>query len=177
MNNQPILERLHISGTYPRQQTNVVFAFQECYNEQGGIRGTSMKQLAQDILAPLTLRLGLAFFFAFQGLSKLGPDNNWGSAWTTTLHSAAQVPIAWGQLLGAAALAFGFLTRLFALLVGGILVASILAVHGMGGFDIRNRDLPLEYIIAILAGCVTVFLLGSGTLGLDVWLWRKKKPK
>lgn len=134
-----------------------------------------MEQLARTVLAPLTLRLGLGFFFAFQGLSKLGPDNNWGSSWHDEVAPAAQVAIAWGQLLGGAAVAFGFLTRIFALVLSGILISALLAVHGEGGFDIHNRGIGLEYNTALVAGCLTLALLGSGPVGFDAWLWRKKK--
>src|SRR5438094_4340433 len=97
-----------------------------------------MRDLARTVLAPLTLRLGLAFFFAVQGLTKLGPDNGWGSSWHEDIAPAAQAAIAWGELFGAALLAFGFLTRIFALLLGSILVAALLAVHGPAEFNLRS---------------------------------------
>src|SRR5256885_349049 len=114
-------------------QTNIVFPFRECYNKGGCLGERIMGQLGRNVLAPLTLRLGLALFFAFQGLSKLGPDNGWGSAWHEDSPPAAQAAIAWTELLGAALLAFGFLTRLFALLLGGTLVAALFIVHGAEG--------------------------------------------
>ena len=134
-----------------------------------------MTQMARNVLAPLTLRFGLAFFFAVQGLSKLGPDNGWGSAWHEEVPAAAQVAIAWGELGGAALLVFGFLTRIFALLLGGILVAALLAVHGAGEFNLRSETIAFDYNAAVLAACLTLALLGGGPVGLDTWFWEKKK--
>ncbi len=134
-----------------------------------------MDNLSRTVLAPLILRLGLAFFFAIQGLSKLGPDNGWGSAWHESLPGIAQIVIAWGELLGAAAIAIGFLTRVAAVILAGVLIAFVLAVRGAAGFEVRNRDLGFEYTVVVLFACLTLVLLGSGVLGLDAWLWRKKR--
>jgi putative oxidoreductase len=135
-----------------------------------------MNNLTRNVLAPLVLRLALAFFFAFQGMSKLGPDNGWGSNWHPKIHTPVQILIAWGQFLGGVALLLGFLTRLMALTLGGILIASIMAAHGAGGFDIRNRGVGFEYSVALLAVCAGVALLGGGSVALDTWLWGKKRP-
>jgi putative oxidoreductase len=131
--------------------------------------------LNQNVLAPLILRLALAFFFMFQGMSKLGPDNGWGSQWHERLPTAAQVPIAWGQFLGGVALLAGFLTRLVALALAGVLLASVLAMHGRGGFDIRNQELGFEYTVCLVLVCVALSILGGGKVGLDNVLWRKKR--
>jgi putative oxidoreductase len=132
--------------------------------------------LTQTALAPLTLRLALAFFFVFQGMSKLGPDNSWGSRWHGTLSPAVQVPIAWGEFFGGVTLLFGFLTRITALAMGGVLIASVLAVHGREGFDIRNHGLGFEYTVCLAVVCVALALLGGGPVGLDALLWKKKRP-
>jgi putative oxidoreductase len=134
-----------------------------------------MDNLCRNMLAPLLLRLGLAFFFAFQGLSKLGPNNDWGGSWDDRLPSIAQLAIAWGELLGAAAVAVGFVTRAAAVVLAGILAASVMGVHGGAGFDVRVQGLAFEYTVALLVACLTLALLGSGVLGLDTWLWRKKR--
>jgi putative oxidoreductase len=134
-----------------------------------------MDNVSRNVLAPLLLRLGLAFFFAFQGLSKLGPDNNWGSSWHDSLPSVAQLAIAWGELIGAAVVAVGFLTRIAAVVLAGILTAFVLGVHGSAGFDPRSRELGFEYNVTLLIACLTLALLGSGVIGLDTWLWRKKR--
>jgi putative oxidoreductase len=134
-----------------------------------------MNGLSQSVLAPLVLRLGLAFFFAFQGMSKLGPDNGWGSAWHPSMQMPVQIAIAWGQFLGGAALAIGFLTRVFALAVAGILAGSLAAMHGMGGFDIRNRNVAFEYQACIIVACLALALLGGGALSFDRMLWGTKR--
>ncbi len=133
-----------------------------------------MDNIYRTVLAPLLLRLGLAFFFIFQGLSKLGPDNGWGTSWHDSLHTVGQVAIAWGELLGGAALAFGFLTRLVAVLVAGILAGSLYAVHGGANFSLRNQAIHFEHTIAVAFACLALSMLGSGPIGLDPWLWRKK---
>src|SRR5438874_7605251 len=134
-----------------------------------------MKDLTRTVLAPLVLRLALSFFFVFQGMSKLGPENGWGSRWDEGLPAAAQVPIAWGEFLGGVALLLGFLTRIMALTLGGILTGSVFAMHGSGGFDPRNQALGLEYTVSLTIVCIALALLGGGVVGLDSWLWGKKR--
>jgi putative oxidoreductase len=133
-----------------------------------------MNDLSRNVFAPLVLRLGLAFFFLFQGMSKLGPDNGWGSGWHQGISMPGQIAIAWGQFLGGAALAIGFLTRLFALAMAGVLGGSVAAMHGVGGFDIRNQNVGFEYTACLLVVCLALALLGGGLLGLDTWLWRRR---
>jgi putative oxidoreductase len=133
-----------------------------------------MDKLARNVLAPLLLRLGLAVIFIFHGMGKLGPNNGWGTDWDKSkkMHVAAQVPVAWGELLGGVALALGFLARLAALGLAIIMVGAISVIHPANGFDYRNGG--SEYNFCLLAICLAVICLGGGPLALDHWLWRKK---
>jgi len=135
-----------------------------------------MDRFGQKVLAPLVLRLGLAVIFIYHGLSKLGPDTRWGTAWAGDLDlpPAVQAAVAWGEFLGGVALAIGFLARLAALGLIVIMVGAIALVHGQHGFALYNpispSDLGYEYNFALIVLCLGVVLLGSGPVGLDYLL-------
>jgi len=146
-----------------------------------------MDKLARYALAPLVLRLGLAVVFIFHGMQKVRQGDAWGTAWNAEMPTAMQAAVAWGELLGGLAMALGFLTRLAALGLIAIMVGAIVTVHGKNGFPMLQFDekgLPLlkdgfpvigfEYNFALIVIATGAFLLGSGVLGLDFWLFRRK---
>src|SRR5712671_5512222 len=90
-----------------------------CYPRSPALEGITMFSLfSKTILSPLLLRGALAAIFIFHGLNLVGgPDNDWGTHWAPESMSQpppVQAAVAWGELLGGVALAFGFLTRLAA---------------------------------------------------------------
>jgi putative oxidoreductase len=122
-------------------------------------------------LGPLVLRIGLAVIFIYHGLGKVNADTNWGSAWNPGLPPYQQVAVAWGELLGGAALAVGFLTRLAALGIIAIMAGAIYTVHGQNGFALVNPSQPgklgFEYNFALIVMSLALVLLGGGTLAVD----------
>jgi putative oxidoreductase len=121
---------------------------------------------AKRVLVPLLLRLGLAAVFIFHGWQKVGgPEAQWGAAWNPNLAVAAQVAVAWGELLGGAALALGFLTRLAATGIIAIMAGAIHMVTLAKGFD--NRAGGFEYNMVLLAMAVCLVLGGPGPLAVD----------
>ena len=136
-----------------------------------------MERFARDGLVPLVLRLGLAVVFVYHGMSKLGPDKEWGTTWAPAgmdLPGLAQAAVAWGEFLGGIALAIGFLVRVAALGLIAIMAGAIVKVHGQHGFRLFDPNRPLElgyeYNFVLIAVCAALVLAGSGTIGLDHWL-------
>jgi putative oxidoreductase len=126
-------------------------------------------------LAPLVLRLGLAVIFVFHGLQKVHPDAGWGTNWHPNLSFALQIPVAYGELLGGIALAFGFLTRLAALGIAGIMAGAIATVHGPNGFSLAAGG--FEYNFALIMMCVPLMLTGGGLISLDKLLFGLLFPR
>jgi putative oxidoreductase len=136
---------------------------------------------AKNALVPLVLRFALAVTFIYHGQEKvLGQTNEWGSAWMKAkpgedplLPTPAQLGVAWGELLGGAALALGFLTRLAALGIIVIMAGAIHMYHGVKGFSLADGG--YEYNFAIIAMCLALILSGGGTFSMDRLLWRRHK--
>src|SRR5262245_7104919 len=148
-----------------------------------------MDKLAKYALAPLVLRLGLAVVFIYHAMPKVTPITKWGIGWGDQMEMAPalQAAVAWGELLGGVALGIGFLTRLAALGMIGIMVGAIMTVHGKNGFAMLQMDesgkplirdgfpvIGYEFNAVLIVMLTAVFLVGSGVLGLDFWLFRRK---
>src|SRR5262249_35056514 len=88
--------------------------------------------------------------------------------------SAIQIAVAWGELIGGVALAFGFLTRLAALGLFIIQVGAIYTVTWQGGFSAKEGG-GYEYNLALVAMCLALFCWGAGNLSVDTLFWRKRK--
>jgi putative oxidoreductase len=125
----------------------------------------------RNVLVPLLLRLALAAIFIFHGLDLVGgPDKEWGANWykipdTEPPPAVVQLAVAWGQLIGGIALAFGFLTRLAALGIIAIMAGAIATVHWPNGFDITKGG--FEYNFAIIVMCLCLVLGGPGPIAID----------
>src|SRR5262245_7092400 len=98
-----------------------------------------MGNLARNTLAPLVLRLGLAVIFIVNGVNKVSPDAGWGTDWPSPVEipGAVKFLVAWGELLGGAALAVGLLSRVAALGLIVIMAGAIATVTGQHGFSLR----------------------------------------
>jgi uncharacterized membrane protein YphA (DoxX/SURF4 family) len=88
----------------------------------------------------------------------------------------AQFAVAWGEVVGGAALLLGFLTRLAALGMVIIQAGAIYTVTGAKGFS-TTTGAGYEYNVALIAMCLAIILLGGGALTVDRLLGAKpKKP-
>lgn len=139
-------------------------------------------------LAPLGLRLFLAWEFFESGLEKWNGEN-----WFAEIQSAFPFPFdhvpaqwnwelaMWAELLGAIALLIGLGTRLSALVLIVVTVVATAAVHWPAdwsslselaqGYAITNKGhgnfkLPLIYLVALLP----LLLQGAGKLSGDALL-------
>ncbi len=150
--------------------------------------------LCKNTVVPLLLRLMLAAIFIYHGLQLVQKNDAWGANWMgtpkassagdssadespapDTLPAPAQLAIAWGELLGGVALAFGFLTRLAALGIIAIMLGAIARVHWPHGFSIQEGG--FEYNLAIIVMCVCLLLGGPGPIAVDrVFRLRRHYP-
>jgi uncharacterized membrane protein YphA (DoxX/SURF4 family) len=80
--------------------------------------------------------------------------------------SAAQLAVAWGELLGGVALLLGLLTRLAALGVLIIQVGAIVTVTAYHGFS-APRATGAEYNVALVAMCLALIVTGAGFCSID----------
>jgi uncharacterized membrane protein YphA (DoxX/SURF4 family) len=87
-------------------------------------------------------------------------------------YAAAQLAVAWGELLGGFALLFGIVTRLVAVGLIVIQVGAILTVTAARGFSFASGG-GYEYNIALIAMCVTLFLLGGGAWAVDNFIFSR----
>lgn len=134
--------------------------------------------MAKSTLVPLLLRLGVAAIFLYHGVGKVtGEGNEWGANWGSKMPEPParlmQMAVAWGELLGGAALALGLLTRVAALGLAAIMAGAIVTVKGAMGFSSPQGG--YEYNMLILVVCVSLVLMGGGTLSLDRFFsWRRR---
>jgi len=84
---------------------------------------------------------------------------------------AAQMAVAWGELLGGVAILLGLLTRLSAVGMFIIQVGAILTVTGARGFSFVGGG--YEYNLALAAMCLVMALEGGGHFSLDHW-WKTR---
>jgi putative oxidoreductase len=125
-------------------------------------------------LAPLLLRIGLGIIFIFHGWDKIfGASHHWGFAWHPDLARHLQAVVAWGEFIGGIALLIGFLTPLAAAGIIVIMAGAIAQVHGKHGFSMKDGG--YEYNFALISMCAALILLGSGSLAVDRFLWKRGK--
>jgi len=131
-------------------------------------------------IAPLILRLSLAAIFLYHGVQKINASTDWGASWAAkewdktplepmpeSLHSAAaQYAVAWGEVLGGAALLLGLFTRLSAVGLIVIQVGAILTVTAARGFSFAAGG-GYEFNVALIGMCLALVFLGAGPLSMD----------
>ena len=136
-----------------------------------------------DEAVPLILRLlvGVAFAF-FHGYGNLvGPDGfDGGAAFAANASALAPAPLlylaAWTEFLAGCAILLGILTRWASLGLLGIMAFALFKIHWSQGFTAHVADGRLagyEFAAAYAVMCVSIALLGPGTLSLDVLFFRK----
>jgi putative oxidoreductase len=126
----------------------------------------------------LGIRLLLAWEYGGAGLTKLRGDN-----WFDHVQDGFPFPfnllppdlnwwLATGtELLGAAALALGLVTRLFGVSLFILTIVAWVSVHAGNGYNVcyNGFQLPLMYLVML----VPLILSGPGKLSLDYW-WFKR---
>ena len=131
-----------------------------------------------DAVAPLALRLLLAYEFGVAGLEKLHGQN-----WFADIHdrfpfpfSVLPVEISWflatgSELLGAAALVVGLATRFTSAVLIVLTLVAWAAVHAGLGYNVCQNGwkLPLIYVVLF----VPLLLNGAGSLSLDHLIGRR----
>lgn len=142
-------------------------------------------------LAPLGLRLILAWEFWESGIEKLRGENWFGDIqerfpWPfNTLPPEVSWQLAtWFEIVGALALLLGLGTRFFSLSLFVLTVVAIAAVHWPEGWStfselaqgyaltdrgFGNYKLPLIFLVMLWP----LMLSGAGRLSLDAWLCRR----
>jgi uncharacterized membrane protein YphA (DoxX/SURF4 family) len=92
---------------------------------------------------------------------------------------AAQLAVAWGELIGGVALLLGLLTRLAALGIAVIQVGAIVTVTAYRGFLPADLSkVGAEYNVALIAMCLALMITGGGLWSIDHRLRsRQKAPK
>ena len=119
--------------------------------------------VAKNTLAPLVLRLALAAIFTYHGALLVQQD--WGTKALPDQPVAVQIAVAWGELIGGIAMLLGFLTRLAALGLIGIMAGAIARVHWEHGFNIVKGG--YEYNMLIIVVCIALILTGPGSVAVD----------
>lgn len=126
---------------------------------------------------PFILRLLLAAVFIFHGGQK---TFGWfdGPGWTASLKMFAgmgfspgvAVAVMFVELLVAISMLFGFLTRLSALGVIGVMAGALYFVHAPQGWAAS------EFPFALLMAALALVFLGGGRLSLDRGISRQLLP-
>ena len=132
-------------------------------------------------LAPLALRLLLAYEFGESGLEKFRGEN-----WFADIQSQFPFPFSvipadiswflatWSELLGVAALVLGLGTRFFSAALIILTLVAWMAVHAGNGYNVCDNGFKLPLIYLVLF--VPLLFNGAGKLSLDHWLARKLRP-
>lgn len=133
--------------------------------------------LAGGYLAPLGLRLLLAWEFWEGGVEKLHGEN-----WFAHIRDDFPFPFnllplglswflaTWTELLGSAALAAGLATRLWAFALAMLDVVAWASVHAGNGYNVCDNGYKLPLIFLVML--VPLILSGGGKASLDHLLAR-----
>ena len=135
---------------------------------------------------PTVLRLGVGVVFFAHGSQKM-----WGwfggpglSGWLEFVDAMGfpkvlAVLAALTEFFGGLGLILGFLTRLSAFGIFCVMAVAILKVHLKDGFFMnwflaQDRGHGMEYSLTLLLAATSLMLSGSGRLGLDKLIWKRK---
>jgi uncharacterized membrane protein YphA (DoxX/SURF4 family) len=93
-------------------------------------------------------------------------------------HYALQFAVAWGELLGGAALLIGLWTRLSAVALLLVQAGVLVALGWIGGLSFDAGD-GAAYNVAVFVLCLALMAAGAGPLSADAWLGRlgRRVPK
>jgi putative oxidoreductase len=130
-------------------------------------------------LGLLVLRLALGVIFFAHGAQKVmgwwggyGMDGFSQHVISMGMPAFMAYVAAYVELLGGAAVIFGFLTRLAALGLVGVMGVAIWKVHGVHGLFLNIMCAPdkghgFEYALALLAMALCLVFTGAGKISLD----------
>lgn len=136
-----------------------------------------------DYLAPLALRLVMAYEFWESGVMKLGANGAFGPApdWFAGLDYSFPFNILpatlnwiiamWAELIGAVLLLVGLATRPAALVLIILDLVAWVSVHAGNGYNVCDNGwkLPLLFLVMLLP----LALKGGGQLSLDALIGRR----
>jgi uncharacterized membrane protein YphA (DoxX/SURF4 family) len=107
-------------------------------------------------------------------LGKLYADEAQGVEQGIELTQAAQLAVAWGELLGGLAMLLGCLTRLAAIGLIIIQVGAIATITFQRGFSFAAGG-GYEYNLALVGMCLALLITGAGLLSVDrQWSLRRR---
>lgn len=141
-------------------------------------RATDALARLGNAIAPLALRLLLAWEFGVAGLEKLRGRN-----WFADIHDRFPFPfglvpveVSWllatgSELIGAALLAVGLATRFTSAVLVVLTLVAWAAVHAGLGYNVCQNGWKLPLIFLVLF--VPLLLNGAGTLSLDHLIGRR----
>ncbi len=141
-------------------------------------RATDSLARLGNAIAPLALRLLLAWEFGTAGVEKLRGQN-----WFADIHDRFPFPFGlvpveaswflatWSELVGAALLAVGLATRFTSAALMVLTLVAWAAVHAGLGYNVCQNGWKLPLIFLVLF--VPLLLNGAGTLSLDHLIGRR----
>ena len=120
-------------------------------------------------LGVLLLRVATGLVFFMHGYQKLGMGVEVVTGFLSGLGFPAAglfaIILIGVELIGGAALILGVLTRVAAKLTGIVALVALFTVHLSKGFFISEGG--FEFILLILAACVSLMITGAGKYSLD----------
>ena len=123
-------------------------------------------------LAPLILRLVLGLIFIVHGHQKLFGEMD---KFIGTVTGRLGMPLfmayvaAFSEFGGGILLVLGLFTRWAALFISGVMVVAITKIHWHQGL-VKGYEFPLS----LLAGAITLMILGGGWMSVDKTLVKKE---
>jgi putative oxidoreductase len=145
-----------------------------------GLTQTTFSGLSKlgEWIAPLGLRLLLAYEFWQSGVEKLNGENWFADIQEKFPFPFSVVPVeiswqisTWSELIGPVMLVLGLGTRFasFSLII--LTIVAWISVHAGNGYNVSDNGfkLPLIYLVMF----VPLLLSGPGKLSLDHWIARR----
>ena len=145
-----------------------------------GLTQTTFSGLSKlgEWIAPLGLRLLLAYEFWQAGVEKFNGENWFGDIQEQFPFPFNVVPVeiswqisTWSELLGPLLLVLGLGTRFASVSLIILTIVAWISVHAGNGYNVSDNGfkLPLIYLIMF----VPLLLSGPGKLSLDHWISRR----
>jgi putative oxidoreductase len=136
-------------------------------------------------VSQLVLRLGLAGIFMSHGAIKILVTEGGFTWFKPVLPNWAQATVAWVELIAGILLLLGLFTRVASLAILVDQIGAICLVTGKLGLikldyvpSQSQGDLHLEvgweYNLALITMALALIFMGSGVIGLDHYLWRRR---
>jgi putative oxidoreductase len=132
-------------------------------------------------VAAIILRVGLATVFIFHGYLKIVVGNQASSELVSGMSPDTMLAVGWAELICAVVVALGLFTRVAALALIVLQMAAIAVVTGsLMPHVVRHEPGKADYIsigvefnMALIAMCLSLFVLGAGLFSLDHLMAKK----